>query len=249
MIETVRARAKLAGRLLHQRRKLQYLLTTRSGLRALRYMIAPPKHGAFTYGTGAIGARQYGSYNDYVRHQRSKLGLVDLREYDRTFRANLASRLKKADWAGKSVLCLAARIGTEVRAFHDVGAFAVGIDLEPGETNEWVLPGDFHNLVFPDACVDGIYCNSLDHALDLGKLLSEVKRVLKPEGLLLVDAQHGDQEFDDWAATAWRSVDDLIAAIAASGFHLEHRRPVSVPQPGEELQFAAPSQQGDAAET
>jgi SAM-dependent methyltransferase len=238
MIETLRTRARLAGRLLQEPRKLRFLLTTRAGMHALRYMIAPPRHGAFDTRAVAINARRYNSYDEYVRHQRSKLALLDLGDYDRMFRADLADRLKSINWAGKSVLCLAARIGTEVRALHDVGAFAVGIDLQPGDGNQWVLPGDFHDLVFPDASVDGVYCNSLDHALDLAKLLSEIRRVLKPRGILIVDAQHGSHEFDDWAATAWSTIDDLIGAVEGTGFLLRGRRSIEVPQPGEQLQFS-----------
>jgi SAM-dependent methyltransferase len=238
MIEALRYRVKTIARFAQEPRKLIYLVTTRAGLHALRYFVAPPRHGRLDEPDDGISARRYSSYDDYVRHQRSKLSFVDLREYDKVFRANLAERLKTGRWAGKSVLCLAARIGTEVRAFHDAGAYAIGIDLEPGENNQWVLPGDFHNLVFPDDCVDGAYCNSLDHALDLAKVLGEVKRVLKSRGVLLVDAQHGSGEFDDWAATAWRSVDDLIAAVEDAGFILQDRRPITIPQPGEQLQFA-----------
>jgi len=238
MIDAIRYRVQTIAKFARKPRKYSYLLKTRAGLHALRYLIAPPRHGSLEKVGGGISARRYNSYDEYVAHQASKLALLDLREYDKTFRADLASRLKSGDWAGKSVLCLAARLGTEVRAFHDVGAYAVGIDLEPGENNQWVLPGDFHNLVFPDACVDGLYCNALDHALDLAKLLNEVKRVLKPTGVLLLDVQHGSEDFDDWTATGWRSIDDLIGVIENAGFALQERQPITVPQPGEQLRFS-----------
>lgn len=237
MIDALRYRIRTLARFAKEPRKFVYLFTTRAGLHALRYLVAPPTHGGFDESGNAIVSRRYRSYDEYVRHQRSKLSLVDLREYDKIFRLNLAQRLKPADWAGKSVLCLAARIGTEVRAFHDLGAYAIGIDLEPGNNNSWVLPGDFHNLVFPDDCVDGAYCNSLDHALDLPELLSEVKRVLKRDGVLLLDVQRGSDQFDDWAATSWPSVDELIAVLEAAGFNLRDRQPITVPQPGEQLTF------------
>ena len=237
MMDAFRQHVKTIGRHVREPRKLAYLLTSRAGLHALRYLVAPPRHGRLEGGEEGFGARRYSSYDDYVRHQRSKLPLVDLRDYDKDFRANLADRLKAGDWAGKSVLCLAARIGTEVRAFHDAGAFAIGIDLEPGKNNQWVVPGDFHNLVFPDSCVDGVYCNSLDHALDLKRLLAEMKRVLKPTGALLIDAQNGSEEFDDWAVTAWKKIDDLVEAIESSGFKIADRKPIVLPQPGEQLLF------------
>ena len=238
MIEGLLYRVRTIGRIARQPSKYSHLLTTRAGLHALRYMFAPPRHGALDDASGGIRSRRYGSYSEYVRHQQSKLALIDLREYDKHFRSDLAARLETLDWSGKSVLCLAARIGTEVRAFHDVGAFAVGIDLNPGKNNQWVLPGDFHQLSFPNHCVDGVYCNSLDHALDLGKVLREVKRVLKLTGILLVDAQGGTLENDNWTATAWQTVDDLIHAIEQAGFVFQRRTPINLPQPGEELRFS-----------
>lgn len=237
MIDGLLYRVRTLGRIARAPRKYTHLLTTRAGLHALRYMVAPPPRGSLDEAKAGIRSRHYRNYDDYVRHQRSKLALVDLGEYDKTFRSDLASRLKGDDWSGRSVLCLAARIGTEVRAFHDVGAFAIGIDLNPGKDNDSVLPGDFHHLIFPDECVDGVYCNSLDHALELDKLLGEVKRVLKPRGILLVDAQGAGVEDDNWTATAWETVDDLVRAVEKAGFSLERRRPITVPQPGEELRF------------
>lgn len=238
MIEGLIYRLKTLGRIAREPGKYTHLLTTPAGFHALRYMIAPPRHGSLKSGAGGFRSRHYGSYEEYVRHQRSKLALVDLSEYDEQFRSDLAARLKGDDWKGKSVLCLAARIGTEVRAFHDVGAFAIGIDLNPGKDNNSVLPGDFHHLIFPDNCVDGVYCNSLDHAFELGKVLREVKRVLKRPGVLLVDAQEKGLEDDNWTATAWKTVDDLVHAVEQAGFILQRRKPITVPQSGEELRFA-----------
>src|SRR5262249_33435190 len=81
--------------------------------------------------------REYSSYEEYVRHQQSKLGYLDLTEYDRKYRRVLGDRLQALDWLkpGTSVLCLGARQGTEVRAFHDRGCFAIGVDLNPGPDN------------------------------------------------------------------------------------------------------------------
>ncbi|SCG78690.1 class I SAM-dependent methyltransferase [Micromonospora humi] len=189
-----------------------------------------------------ITSRSYRSYDAYVAHQRSKLALLDLSEYDRTFRVALADRLAEESWSGLSVLCLAARLGTEVKAFHDVGAFAVGIDLNPGDENPWVLPGDFHRLVFPDRCVDAAYCNALDHALDLDRTVDEIRRVLKPGGRLVVEAQQGtaDVAFDAWAATAWNRIDDLVKAVESRGLTLLRRRGITEPWAGEQLVFVTP---------
>ena len=74
---------------------------------------------------------------------------------------------------------LRARLGTEVRALHRLGHFAVGIDLEPGPDNHYVLPGDFHHIVFPDGSIDAIYTN-VYHVFDLERVLGEVARLLRP---------------------------------------------------------------------
>ena len=231
-------RQHAARRALRQPGKTLKLMFSKRGWARVKYAIHPPAHGTLVT-KGTLAVRDYPTYDDYLLHQRGKLSTLDLTTYDREFRAGLAARLKGGGWAGKSVLCLAARIGSEVRAFHDLGAFAVGIDLNPGKDNSVVLPGDFHALVFPDNSVDAVYCNSLDHALDLARTVSEIKRVLKPGGLLLADAQQGTDtaEFDDWAATAWASIDVLAEAIAAHGLDLKERTSIAVPWSGELLLF------------
>ena len=104
-----------------------------------------------------FATRQYPSYDAYLKHQASKLDkiahrlnrnraeeLVEFRE-----RFELCDQLKEA----RSVLCLGARLGAEVEALHALGHFAVGLDLNPGADNPYVLPGDFHAIVFPDGSV------------------------------------------------------------------------------------------------
>ncbi len=205
--------------------------------RQLRYGVHPAISTGQWDDNGSLRTRRYSDYQRYVTHQRSKLALLDLANYQEKLRADLSRRLKGGEWSGARVVCLAARLGAEVRAFHDVGAFAVGIDLNPGPGNPYVLTGDFHDLVFPDHCVDAVYCNSLDHALDLHRLLAEVRRILKPGGRLMVDAQmgSGSAEFDHWSATAWRTIDDLVDAIAAEGFDVVGRRPIRIPLAGEQI--------------
>jgi SAM-dependent methyltransferase len=145
---------------------------------------------------------------------------------------------------GASVLCLAARIGTEVKAFADVGAFAVGIDLNPGPTNRYVLPGDFHELQFADACLDLVYTNSLDHAYEAERVLAEVHRILKPGGRFLLEAQRGSQEGAEpefYESFWWRTLDDLVRFIEKSGLICQARHPIVRPFPGESMTFMKPA--------
>jgi SAM-dependent methyltransferase len=191
--------------------------------------------------------RDYASYQDYLAHQRDKvtrIGKKKTADYDREYRAALLDRLREDNLLspGMSVLCLAARWGTEVKSFHDLGCFAVGIDLNPGEDNRYVLPGDFHDVQFPDASVDMVFSNSLDHAFDLDKLVSEVRRVLKPDGLLIVEAGKGSDEGlapGYYECCWWATTDHLVKCLENWGFHPTRRRPFKYPWAGEHLCFEA----------
>ena len=91
----------------------------------------------------AFKKRVYHNYKEYVLHKKSKLELIDLSDYDIRYRQVLRERVKKLNLLhqGMTVLCLAARIGTEVKSFLDLGYFAIGIDLNPGENNRYVVHG------------------------------------------------------------------------------------------------------------
>lgn len=193
---------------------------------------------------GGLRSKVYGDYDDYVRHQRAKLSTLAgddwLAEYDREYRRVLAERLAEVGVVRRemTVLCLAARLGTEVKAFLDRGCFAVGIDLNPGPGNRYVLAGDFHDLPFPSACVDVVFCNSLDHAFDLDRLLGQVRRVLKPSGVLVLEIVCGvDDGYKPghYEALVWNRVDDLLKPIQAAGFLVSRRVPISYPWKGEHV--------------
>lgn len=189
---------------------------------------------------GGFERRRYPDYETYVEHQRTKLGAFRSKSvigHDRRFHAALSERLASLplDLRGRSVLCLAARQGTEVRAFIDRGAFAIGIDLNPGPSNRYVVVGDFHALQYADASVDVVYTNSLDHAFDLDRILGEVTRVLRPGGVFLLEANTGEGEGAEagpYEALVWSSVDALVDRIRARGFSVEGRASFEEPWPG-----------------
>lgn len=210
-------------------RRLAHLVDRRAW-RGLAHRLSSPDPGDWGMDEG-LYRRRYETYDDYVAHQRSKLALLDLAAYNAEFRQALRARLRAApvDWAGKSVLCLAARLGAEVEAFHDLGAFAVGIDLEPGARNALVLPGDFHHLQFPSGCVEVVYTNSLDHALDLRALVEEMRRVLVPDGLAVIEPTEAGRPGErSWEASGWDSVDRVIG-LFDEGFELTFRQPIDFP--------------------
>ncbi len=176
--------------------------------------------------------RRYESYRAYIEHQSAKLDDIlvrltetqqaDLAEFQRRFR--LCQALPEA----RSVLCLGARLGTEVKALHSLGYFAVGIDLNPGEHNLYVLPGDFHGIVFPDGSVDAVYTNALDHAFELKRVIAEVERLLRLNGLFIVDIITGFEEGftpGKFESLHWPTVATLINKIVETGaFTVEEQR-------------------------
>jgi SAM-dependent methyltransferase len=173
--------------------------------------------------------RRYASYEVYVGHQAAKLdAIIDrLRRTEDEDFAVFLTRFEncKPLREARSVLCLGARLGAEVRALQRLGHFAVGIDLEPGPDNRYVLPGDFHDIVFPDSSLDAVYTNALDHVFDLEQVLREVDRLLRCDGLFIADIELGyDEGFipGDFEATHWRNRQTLLERLmAVTRFALE----------------------------
>ena len=188
-----------------------------------------------------IRHKLYKSYGDYVlsqreKRKRGKISQHELLEHDRKYQGVLRKRLKERDGdiikPGMTVLCLGARLGTEVKAFFDHGCFAVGIDLEPGEENKYVLFGDFHQIQFPDHSVDIVFTNSLDHVFTFGALMREIKRVLKPGGFFIAEVINGTAHGfvpGFYESAVWEVVDDVINTFLKNGFKLIKRSPIRYP--------------------
>jgi SAM-dependent methyltransferase len=192
----------------------------------------------------AFQKRGYDSYEAYLEHQKAKLETHNFGEYDAEFRTALRERLSalEIDWPGRTVLCLAARIGTEVKAFLDLGAFAVGIDLNPGVDNRYVVHGDFHDLQFAPGSIEIVYTNSLDHAFDIERIAKEVLKVLKPGGRLIMEAVEGrDQGIKPgfFESFFWKNIDELVRVFENAGFIVSRRTPITHPWPGEQICFQA----------
>lgn len=190
--------------------------------------------------TPGFARRQYEDYEEYLYHQTSSLRHMDLSRYDSQFRAALSKRLEGLNnlSPGMSVLCLGARLGTEVKAFLDVGCFGVGIDINPRPNSQYVVYGDFHKLQFSSESIDVVYTNSLDHAFDVEKILSEVKRVLKPTGLFIVEASLGrkhDIRPGFYESFWWEDSENLLRLIEQFHFQCIERSHFDIPWPGEQL--------------
>lgn len=139
--------------------------------------------------------RDYNSYEEYTLHQKQKIweilkihgGLpwkVYLRQrYEFWLRFRLLRLPRDA-----VIYCLGARFGTEVEVLRDLGfKNAIGLDLEPGPNNPYVIAGDFMNIDATDSTVDMIYCNAVDHAYCLETFFKEHARVVKVGGIAIYD--------------------------------------------------------------
>ncbi len=178
---------------------------------------------------GKYWQRDYKDYSEYIKHQQSKLsnGIPFLKNYDDSYRIQLYQRLCLLDisLAGKSVLCLGARIGTEVKSFLDVGCFAVGIDLNPGKDNMYVLPGDFHDITFPDGSADIVFTNSVDHVLYLDVFIRGIKKVLKAGGYFIIDELSRPKKGEHGGPFESLGFDDpngFVEELRVAGFKLLH---------------------------
>lgn len=140
--------------------------------------------GEFSVMDGNVKRRNYSNYDEYVMHQIEKADVYEsaIRKHDAEYEKIIFDRFKNYELNGKSILCLGARFGGEVRAFTNHGALAIGIDLNPGENNYFVLPGDVHKIQFANGSFDIIYTNILDHIYDAKLFFSEIKRVLRQGG-------------------------------------------------------------------
>lgn len=186
--------------------------------------------------------RAYSGYGQYLDHQRGKLAYLDLATYEEHYARLLQGRLAPQARLkpGAFVLCLGARRGAEVRAFRGLGCRALGLDLNPGPDNPEVLCADFHAIPVRDGAADAVFTNSLDHVFEVDRFIGEIRRVLKPEGHLVIEAIRGRDEGtapDAYASFWWNRVDDVVALFEMRAFKLRHRSPFNEPWPGEQLVF------------
>lgn len=122
----------------------------------------------------------------------------------RTLRNMVPARLayfdRLTDWRDRAVLDLGCAGGFMAEAMHDRGARVTGIDpaakaiasarahAEQGARDIRYDIGVGEALPYEDGSFDVVVCvDVLEHVTDLGKVLDEVGRVLRPGGLFLFD--------------------------------------------------------------
>ena len=164
--------------------------------------------------------RKYENYEDYINFQkqkttdpvRRKKWLTDewalkLDGFEKEFRHLMPSGLLKEDY---KALCLGARTGQEVQALVNIGIDAVGIDIVPCEP--LVQEGDIHNLKFEDSSFDFVFTNIIDHTIQPQKMISEVERVLRGNGVFFLQMQAGinQDEFTEYVPESPTEIIELF---------------------------------------
>lgn len=205
-------RATALGRLLRWIRRL------------FRRLAQPWSRGAL-----ARPSRVYGSYGDYIAHQKHKttdprrilkwLGpqwAVKVRGFQEVFARNAEFLSGK-----RNAICLGSRTGQEVKALIDMGIVAIGVDLVPFPP--FTVEGDVHALCYPSGAFDFAFTNIFDHALYPDRFCQEMERVVSRGGTILMRLQVGIEP-DAYAETV---VDDPAAVVAHfSSVKVEASRPI-----------------------
>lgn len=107
--------------------------------------------------------------------------------------------LSRADFRGKRVLEIGTGVGTDARHIIGKGGLYIGVNVDQGSTDmtasaleAFALPGTVErcsatSLKYDDESFDVIYSfGVLHHIPDVEKAISEIYRVLKPSGTLLI---------------------------------------------------------------
>lgn len=174
--------------------------------------------------------RQFDSYNEYVVMQGAKVNRPGnpYRESNPQYVKAYTQLFKRVGPylnPGK-ILCLGARAGWEVEGAINAGFLgSFGIDLHPG--TDMVTKVDWHDMPFVDGVFPNIFTNSIDHCLDFPKLVSEIHRVLMPNGVFFLTAT----QYKEWKlkpiearmaksleALFWDDTDDLLPEFENGGF-------------------------------
>jgi len=165
--------------------------------------------------------RKYKNYDEYLKHQKSKLKNIESRleiSFDRRsndfYKGFKSLKIKKRS----SILCLGSRDGAEVKALRDLGHLAIGIDLTFPQNNKFTQYGDFQNIPFPNKVFDLAYTNCFDHIQSPPQFLNEVARILDDGGIFVTDLTLGYDTNESFAIENFKVGIDLIQA---NGFNFD----------------------------
>ena len=167
---------------------------------------------------------RYDDYDHYIQHQKNKTSSSKLRK---RLQSKFEGKVKKFKSRfqhlkeekiisdGDTVLCFGARMGEEVAAFREMNMNAIGVDLVPNLP--LVEEGDFNNLKYKDSSHDIIYTNSLDHAWESKVFFDSVHRILKSEGVFIIDVFPGEGNYSAYEALFIGSDKDVENEVCEKG--------------------------------
>jgi SAM-dependent methyltransferase len=171
--------------------------------------------------------RAYPSYKFYLFHQKIKTFIRSgkLRaSYNRAL-SDFEDEFKNINFLNiQNILCVAARMGTEVHTLRNLKYNAIGIDIYYPKSSKYVHYGEFEDIPYYDHSFDAIYTNSIDHLYSLKKSIIEFNRVLKINGFLIIRLQKGFDEistnlFRDYESFAWSKKEDIFNEILKIGHY------------------------------
>lgn len=181
-----------------------------------------------------LRVKEFKNYDAYIKKQGGKItfkldAIVEKNPQRIAGFTKLFVSVKEKLNEGR-MLCLGARTGCEIHAANNAGFNdSAGVDLHPVGDN--VIKADWHFLPFEENTFENVFTNSIDHCLDLVKLLREVKRVLKPGGRFFVMVMlkqalsRTKMPISDRMATRaydalfWDTEKDLLEAFKEEGFN------------------------------
>ena len=171
---------------------------------------------AFLQNKKIIYLNKHNKYSDYLNHQKNKTTNPEKikvwmgEEWNIKYYGFLEifEKNKKYVFKKKNALCLGSRTGQEVKALIDLGVDAKGIDLVPFPP--YTIEGDIHNIDISKNTVDLIFTNIVDHSLYPEIFCSEMARICKPNGNIIIHLQKGI-DGDNYSENMIRDPDIIIS--------------------------------------
>lgn len=158
--------------------------------------------------------KDYKQYKDYVDDQCEKT--LRVKKSQRRFNKKVGQfqkrfRVLKKDnliQENHKALCLGARLGEEVQALINLGVNAVGVDLVANLP--LVIKADFHALPQKKQSQDVVYTNAFDHIFNPDAFIENIIRVLKDDGILIIDIFLGDSMIGSKEVYSVDNEDDIV---------------------------------------
>lgn len=138
--------------------------------------------------------RKYKDNNQYIQHQLKKTLNKGNIEFHKNNKSNTIKKfirtfkLMPRFLHDIKILCIGSRYGEEIEALKSLGYDDItGIDLI--DFPPYTIKMDMHDLKFENESFDVVYTNSLDHSINLKKTISEILRVCKRPGVIMLDIE------------------------------------------------------------